>query len=431
MTEVPRSEVIKVNLAASLGTLLEWYDFFVAAFTAALVWPYTHLPPGNPVAAVGAAIAAYGSVFFVRPIAAFIFGHFGDKIGRKNVMVWTLVIMGLGTLGIGLTPDYNSIGIWAIVLITLFRLVQGLGIGGEWGGAATWVSEFYARGRWRALATSFLQAVNPAGQALAALSFFLLLISMPRADFLSFGWRIAFYVGFIVAIIGAIIRYKLLESPLFQKALERREILKLPAVTVLKEKWATVLLLAAAWQFVGSMANIMVLTYAGALVPRLGLPSVVHTVGLIIAGLSGFIANILGGFLGDFIGRRWTIFISALLVIIFTYPFFILILTKDLLQIYLAYALFYLFIFIGYGPLPAYMSEHFETKYRFSGNALAYQIGSVLIGIGTSFILPFVLNYVGNIVNAWPYVAAIAAGFGILSMIAIFILKETKASELK
>ena len=430
--EIARREIIKVVVGATVGTTLEWYDFFVATFAATLVWPYTHLPPENPATAVAASIAAFGAIYFARPIGAFIFGHFGDKMGRKNVMVWTLVIMGLGTLGISLTPDYASIGIWAIILITLFRLIQGFGLGGEWGGAATWVSEFYAsRSKWRALPTSLISSTTGAGLALGSLTFYLLLNTMSRAYFLSFGWRIAFYIGFIIAIIGAIIRWRLLESPLFVKALQKKEILKLPAVTVLKERLGRVLLLALAWNYSVSLVIIILFTYATTFIPSVGLPAVVGTIGLFIYGSIAVIVCVFGGYLADIIGRKWTMFISALSDTAFSYPFFILMLTKDILLIYLSYAIFSIANFIGYGVVPAYLTENFETKYRYSGSGLSYQIGGILTGIGSVGLLPFIIATIGNVVNAWPYVALLGIGFGITSIITIPLLKETKGTELR
>ena len=429
--EIARREIIKVVVGATVGTTLEWYDFVIATFAASLAWPYTHLPPGNPATAVAASIAAFGVIYFARPIGAFIFGHFGDKMGRKNVMVWTLVIIGLGTLGISLTPDYASIGIWAIILITLFRLIQGFGLGGEWGGAATWVSEFYAsRSKWRALPTSLIQSTNAAGFALGSLTFYLLLNTMSRAYFLSFGWRIAFYIGFIIAIIGAIIRWRLLESPLFVKALQKKEILKLPAVTVLKERLGRVLLLALAWNYISSITTILS-TYATTFIPRVGLPAVVGTIGLVIFGSIGVIVCVFGGYLADIIGRKWTMFISALSATALSYSFFILMLTKDILLIYLSYAIFSIANYIGAGVVPAYLTENFETKYRYSGSGLSYQIGGILTGIGSVGLLPFIIATIGNVVNAWPYVALLGIGFGITSIITIPLLKETKGTELR
>jgi len=156
MTEIPRREVIKVTAAATIGTTIEWYDFFISATAASIVWPLTHFYSKDPATALLNSLITFGLGFVARPIGAIIFGHLGDKYGRKTTLVWTLVTMGIGTLGTGLTPPYIStgfwpgIGIWAGILLTIFRLLQGLGVGGEWGGASTIVTEYAAKSKYRA-----------------------------------------------------------------------------------------------------------------------------------------------------------------------------------------------------------------------------------------------------------------------------------------
>ena len=177
-------------LLISIGNFIEYYDFFVVVVAAALVWPLLFYPPGNPAVAYAAAIATFGAIYFSRPIGALIFGHFGDKIGRKTLLIWTLILTGIGMAGLALAPTYAAIGIMASILILIFRLIQGLGIGGEYGGAVAILTEFVAESKRRGFYTSWLQSGIPAGVLIAILALFLVTAYTTPAEFMNIGWRI-------------------------------------------------------------------------------------------------------------------------------------------------------------------------------------------------------------------------------------------------
>jgi MFS family permease len=190
MTEYTREEVIKVATAAVVGTTIEWYDFFIAGTAAALIWPSVFFPKSDPASGILLSMITFGLGFVTRPVGAFLFGHFGDKLGRKATLIATLLTMGIGTLGIALTPPYSAIGIWGGILIAAFRLLQGLGVGGEWGGATTLIAEFSAKSKYRAFWGSWVQQGVPFGLIAANGLFLFLSSTLSQNDLYNWGWRI-------------------------------------------------------------------------------------------------------------------------------------------------------------------------------------------------------------------------------------------------
>jgi len=277
-----------VVVAAGVGSSLEWFDFFIASLSASLAWPFVFFPKGNHVAALALSISTYAVIYFTRPFGAFIFGHFGDRIGRREMLVATLLTMGLGSLAIGLTPSYGTVGPLAPVLVAIFRAIQGIGLGGEFGGASTWVTEFASKYRYRSLAASAVTTSGAIGIT-GASSTFLLLTMLPRNEFLDYGWRIAFYIGAAVAVVGVLIRYRLSESLIFLE-MKRMGTLREPALEVLRREWKKILMSALSIQFAG-VVSVVVSPYALSflntenLTRHLGLPSYFPSLALAIASV--------------------------------------------------------------------------------------------------------------------------------------------------
>ncbi|HEY6283885.1 MAG TPA: MFS transporter, partial [Nitrososphaerales archaeon] len=236
------SDLPRVAFAAATGSIAEYFDYGLAAPIAALVWPSVFFPQLSSTAALAASLATFGSVYLMRPFGAYLFGRFGDRVGRRAGLMWTLVLMGAGSLGLGLAPSYATVGAVAPLFLIAMRFVQGVGHGGEWGGAATWVSELASNSKRRAFWTGWITFAAPAGNLLAALAFFSLSLSMPRAEFFSYGWRILFATGAVVAASGLLIRWKFVESPLFASGKIQTEP-KVPRPSFFRSEWKRVIFL--------------------------------------------------------------------------------------------------------------------------------------------------------------------------------------------
>jgi len=436
MTEYKRSEVIKVAAAAVVGTTIEWYDFFIAGTAAAIAWPQVFFPSQDPATSLLLSITAFGLGFIARPVGAILFGHFGDKLGRKRVLIWTLLTMGIGTLGIGLTPPYSPMGGWigigvlAGVLVTIFRLLQGLGVGGEWGGATALVAEFTAKSKYRAFWGSWVQQGVPFG-LLAANGVFLILTSqLSSQDFLNWGWRVPFYIGAVIIIVGIIIRYKILETPLFKKFLETRRPEKVPFVTLMREQWKTVIILTIGWWYINAIFYIVTSFSQGYLV-LLGFtrPFAIFTV--IVAAVVSIFITILGSVVADKIGRKPVLLISSIGSGILSIPYFLMLNSKDPIIAILAQIMLLNLILFGYAALPAFFSEHYPTKYRYTGTAFTYHLSPPFSGGVAPIIASIFVASFGGPIGAGIYIGLLGLAYGVSSGIALVFAKETAKGELK
>ncbi|MEM4138121.1 MAG: MFS transporter [Sulfolobaceae archaeon] len=436
MTEYKRSEVIKVAAAGVMGTTIEWYDFFIAGTAATIAWPQVFFPSKDPATSLLNSIISFGVGFIGRPIGAILFGHFGDKLGRKNMLIWTLLTMGIGTLGIGLTPPYNPMGGWigigvlAGILVTIFRLIQSLGVGGEWGGATALVAEFTAKSKYRAFWGSWVQQGVPFGLIAANGVFLALSTSLSQQDFLSWGWRVPFYIGAIVIVIGIIIRYKISETPLFKRFLETRQVEKVPFATLLKEQWKTVLLLAIGWWYVNSLFYIITSFSQGYLV-LLGFTRPFATFTVLIASVIAVFITVLGSVVADKIGRRPVLLISSISSGLLSIPYILMLNLKDPIIALLAQIMLLNIVLFGYAVLPAYFAEHYPTKYRYTGTAFTYHIASPFSGGLAPIIAGIFVASLGGASAAAIYIGLLGLAYGISSAIAIFLARETVKSELK
>jgi MFS family permease len=417
-------QVVKVTAAATIGTVMEWYDFFLAALLATTVWPLIFFPAFDPVVGTAAALSTYFVVWFSRPIGAYIFGYYGDRIGRKTTLIWTLLLMGISSIIIGITPDYYTIGWVAPVIIILMRLLLGIGLGGEWGGAASWVLEFATKSKYKGFWTSWVNFAIYAGLALGA-GLFILFRALDPANFVTVGWRYLFIIGGIMIIIGIIIRYTISESPLFVALKNKGEVDDSPALKVLKIEWKIIMLQASSWAYIITATSGVILAYSVPYLIALEFDPIFPIYTIVIGAISGAIFTIIGGIITDFLGKKSVMIFSIILVIIFSYPYFLLLSTKNITLILLAQSLLFAITALAVGALPKRFGEHFNTKYRYSGAGLSFQIGALLGGI-PAIIIPLFAILAGGFLNAWPYVMVTLVVVSLLSLVATIFVKEAE-----
>jgi MHS family shikimate/dehydroshikimate transporter-like MFS transporter len=383
--------------AASIGTYIEWYDVLLVGILAVTVFPQLYFPTLGPLG-VAAGVAAYVSAYFIRPVGAYIFGHLGDRYGRKNTLALTLILVGVATIITGLVPPYESIGYAAPVLVILLRLIVGIGVSGEFAGAVSWIMEFVPGSRYRSLYIAPILVGAPIGQLIAAAAVYFA-ASLPQ--FLAYGWRIVTIIGGAAAIVGAVIRYRFLESPMFTQLLEKGDVDKTPALSVLRKFPLSILLLAFYAGYI-IMTNIIIgnpygLSYLRALGPGAPNPYIM----LMVASAVGTVATITASLLNDLVGRRIMSIIGTAYAALIIYPYFNLVISRDWLLVMVAWILGPgLGVWLGYGSLGAVYAEHFPTKYRYSGVALTYQVGTVYVGIITVVLIPLLLTPYHNILDA-------------------------------
>ena len=423
-------EIPKVTFAAAIGTTIDYYDYFIALLVASIAWPTVFFPSVSADVGLALSISSAAVTLLFRPIGAFIFGHLGDRLGRKKMLMWTLSTMGISTLGIALVPSYAAIGIAAPIIVIFFRILFGIGAGGEYGGAIAWTSEFVSKSKNRAFWTSWVQIATAIGLVISSAVVFFLFIAAPssgKVAFINNGWRIPFFFGTVLIVIGVAIRYFLGESPLFKK-LGSKKVDKTPALTIIKSNWRLILTLAIAPEFAASVISLEVVPFSETYISHIILNGDIAfaTVSVILGGIFAIFTAICGALISDKIGRKKTLYLSALLTMVFTYPYFMLINTGSYALIILAQLLLIGSIFIAAGVIPILLAEQFVTKYRYSGIGLSNQSGGVLAGVLTTFVLPAIIISSGTLTAAWPKIVFVSIGICILSIIFISFIKETK-----
>ena len=370
----------QVALASFVGTTIEWYDFFLYGTAAALIFDKLFFPSVDPTIGTLAAFATFGVGFAARPLGGIIFGHFGDRAGRKSMLVISLLIMGLATAAIGVLPSYASIGIAAPIILVVLRLAQGLGVGGEWGGAVLMSVEHAPKGK-RGLYGSFPQMGVPAGLLLSTVIFAVMQAATSDAQFESWGWRVPFLFSLALVAVGLFIRLKIMESPAFQRVKETGTEAPKPIVDVVKTQPRDVLVamgMRIAENGVFYIFTVFVLAYAE---DTLKLGKSTMLTGVAIAAAVGLMTVPLWGHLSDRFGRKPLYMAGAVFSTLFAFPFFFMVDTKEPVLIWAAIVLG---VNVGhdlmYGPQAAYYAEMFGTRVRYSGASLGYQLASVLSG---------------------------------------------------
>jgi len=413
------AQLRRVVVASFIGTTIEWYDFFLYGTAAALVFNRLFFPTLDSLAGTLSAYGTFAVGFVARPLGGAVFGHFGDRLGRKNMLVWSLAIMGVATALIGLTPTYAQVGIWAPVLLVVLRFIQGFGVGGEWGGAVLLAVE-HSGGERRGFHGSWPQMGVPGGLLLSTGVFAALSSWLPEPAFLAWGWRVPFLLSVVLVGIGLFVRLRILESPSFEKLKDARGESRTPLLDVFREHPREVAIgmgMRFAQNVIFYIYTVFVLSYGE---KTLGYPRGVMLRGVMIASFIGLFATPFWSHLSDRIGRRPIYLTGVVFSLAFAFPFFWLV---ERGPAFVPVAMI-LAMNIGhdmmYGPMAATLSELFGTRVRYSGASLTYQLTSVVSGGVAPFIATVLLAKYG--VGAVAiYVMASCA----LTLVATLFLPET------
>jgi MFS family permease len=380
LPEAERSaQLRRAVIASTVGTTIEWYDFFLYGTAAGLVFGKLYFPNQEPLAATLSAFGTYFIGFAARPIGAAIFGHYGDRIGRKATLIATLILMGLATFLIAFVPTYESIGIWGAVALTVLRAIQGVGVGGEWGGSVLLAMEWSRTHGQRGLVSSWPQFGVPAGLFLANLAVFAF-SALSGDQFLVWGWRIPFALSIILIAIGLWIRLGILETPVFQRLLDANKIEKAPIIEVVKKQPREIILsalLRMSQQAPFYIFTAFIFAYA---VGTLQMPrNLILSAVLAAAAVSLFSIPIFGH-ISDRIGRRRMYLIGAALTGLYGFAFFAMVDTAIPALVFIAIVLSLVPHDMQYGPQGALIAEAFTPRLRYSGSSLGYQFASIIAG---------------------------------------------------
>ncbi|MGI5993612.1 MAG: MFS transporter [Saccharomonospora viridis] len=409
--------------ASFVGTSIEWYDYYIFGTAAALAFGTLFYPEFSPVAGTLAAFGTFAVGFIARPLGAALFGHFGDRLGRKPMLVLTLVLTGGSTFLIGLLPTYAAIGVAAPLLLVILRLAQGFGVGGEWGGAVLIATE-HATPKRRAIYGSFAQFGVPMGVLTSNLAF-LAVSGLTDEDFLSWGWRIPFLISFLLVILGFIVRSKLEDAPAFEKVKKQNKVSKVPLVELVKQHPRNLVLgslAAIAPPAVGYTVTVYMLTYGttevgyerSTLLALIMSSTVVWMVTIVIAAL-----------LSDRFGSKLIYAIGALTAVVWPFPMFALVNTGKVELAFLAFAVAAVVQGIMAGAQGGLFTEIFDVRVRYSGISIAYQIGGMFGGALTPIVATALFGAYGSSTPLALYVT----GLSLVSLLTVIGLKVNRGSD--
>jgi MFS family permease len=372
-------ELRRAVVAATIGTTIEWYDFLLYSTMAGLVFGKLFFPNESPLTATLNAFAIYFVGFVARPIGAAIFGHYGDRVGRKSMLIITLMLMGVSTFLVAFLPGYAVIGLWGAVLLTILRLIQGIGVGGEWGGSVLLAMEWARHDRERGFLTSWPQFGGPAGLFLANLA--VLIFSQMSGDaFFAWGWRIPFALSIVLVGIGLWIRLRIMETPVFRKLVAERKIERAPILEVCRKAPGTIIagaLARTSEQGPFYIFTAFIFAYGTGV---LHAPRDLLLAGVLAATLLSAITIPLSGHLSDIIGRKKMYIIGCVTMGVFGFVYFALLDTGSAALIFVAMVLSLIPHDMQYGPQAALIAESFTPRLRYSGASISYQLASITAG---------------------------------------------------
>ena len=421
--EVMRAQRRRAIVASTVGTTIEWYDFFLYGTSAALIFPKLFFPSADPSSGILLAFGTQFVGFAARPIGAAIFGHYGDRIGRKATLVSTLLIMGISTALIGVLPTYVAIGIAAPLLLTALRLIQGAAVGGEWGGSVLIAMEWGPSDR-RGFTASWPQLGVPLGLLLST-GMVQVFSAVTGPAFDTWGWRIPFLLSLVLVAVGLYVRLKVLESPEFSEVRKTQAVAKLPVIEAFRTQWREIV--ASAFVRMSEQAPFylfitFVLTY-GTSYLKISRGSLLNDT--LVAAAVGLISVPLFGHLSDKIGRRTMYAIGIACVALFAFPYFGLLNTKEPALVLLAIVLSLVFHDMQYGPQAALIAESFGTNIRYSGAGIGYQLASVIAGGPAPLIAAAILAATGSSTGISIYILICCA----LSFLALAIMPRRSMTE--
>lgn len=420
-----QNDVKRVVMASLIGATIEWYDFFLYGAVAGIVFTKLFFPTTDPIVSILLAYTTFAIGFVARPLGGLVFGHFGDRVGRKSVLVATLMIMGIATVLIGCLPTYQQIGIAAPILLVLLRLAQGIGLGGEWGGAVLMAYEYAPQNK-RGLYASIPQIGLAIGLCLSA-GIVALLSRLPDEDFLSWGWRSAFIGSILLVIVGLYIRLRIIETPEFQRVKAKKAEVKVPAVEMLRQYPGNIILGMGARYIDGVFFNVFAV-FSIAYLTQLAPVKVPRETALWAVSASALLMVLtipLFGWLSDKIGRPKTYAIGSLLLAVSAYPAFALLGSGDVVMIFLALLIPFGIIYaMCYGPEAGLFADLFDARVRYSGISFVYQFS----GIFASGLTPIIATYLieANGKQPW-YLVGYVVFAALVSMVSALAIQRRAA----
>jgi MFS family permease len=416
-TDTPR-QLRRAVVASVVGTSIEWYDFFLYGSAAALVFPKLFFPNSAPLTGALLSFATYGVGFAARPVGAWIFGSYGDRIGRKATLIVTLLTMGIATFLVGLLPAYSSIGIWGAILLTVLRVFQGIGVGGEWGGSVL-LSMEWGSNRRRGLVASMPQMGVPIGLILGN-GALLVFSNLTGSGFLQWGWRIPFLLSFVLVAVGLYIRLGVMETPLFRKLIAEKRVEPSPVTTVVRRNWREILLamfVRTSEQAPFYIFTAFVLVY-GTEQLKLGNNFMLFCV--FFAACLSLLTIPLAGMASDRFGRRPVYMVGVILTGAVAFPYFGLLNTGVAALVVIAVIASLIPHDLQYGPQAALIAESFTGRLRYSGASLGYQLASVTAG-GPA---PLIATKLLSVSHSSAPIALYIVGCSVVSLVALLLMKE-------
>ncbi|WP_133650709.1 MFS transporter [Paraburkholderia flava] len=421
---IPTRQPVRAAIAAFIGTMIEWYDFYIYATAAALVFGELYFPSHDPFVSTMASFATFAVGFFARPLGGLIFGHLGDRIGRKKALMTTLMMMGIATVCVGLLPSYSNVGMLAPVLLVLLRVVQGIAVGGEWGGAVLMAGEHAPQGR-RTFFASFAQLGSPAGLILSLVAF-RAVTSLDKADFLAWGWRLPFLASAVLLVVGILIRLGVNESPEFQRVKESSKTLKLPVAEVFRNAWGLVLLCIGA-NTIGIAGVYFTNTFMIAYTTQyVGIARSLILDCLFAVAIIQFCVQPLAAWIAERIGSARFLKLAALAAMLSPYPMFVLVQRGSVVPMVIGIAIAVICMSSFYSVIAGFVSGVFDTRVRYSAISLSYQVCGAIAGGLTPLVGTWLAHrYIGQ---WWPLAVFYTCLAGI-SLLCIVALDARRASQ--
>jgi len=414
-----RIQLRRAVFASTVGTAIEWYDFFLYSSVTGLVFAQLYFPKSNPLVGTLQAFAIYAVGFAARPVGAAIFGHYGDRIGRKSTLIATLLLMGITTFLVGLVPSYAQIGVWGAIILTILRFLQGVGVGGEWGGSVLLAMEWARTTKHRGFITSWPQFGVPAGLFLANLAV-LAFSAISGEHFREWGWRIPFLLSAVLVALGFYIRLGILETPVFARLVQESKVERAPVLEVLKRQPREIVLTALARM--GEQAPFYIFSaYVFAYGTNvLKLRSDFLLTAVLTASMLSFFVTPASGHLSDRIGRKRAYMLGASVTAVFGFVYFALLQTRAPALVFVAVMFSLIPHDMMYGPQAALIAECFTGRLRYSGASLGYQLASVIAG-GPA---PLIAAWLSKRYASGYAIACYMCGCALISIIATSMLKD-------